>query len=524
MLNAVALVRLSITLLAAVILMLAQYAWRRRRLVTGADVLSYSLLCCGVYCFAFAQAIAQSSLWLEQFWQHAEFIALPWLPLLWIAHARRHAGLAMPWKWFMPYAPIITMAHWTNNWHHLFYKHIDYIYRAPFWVPVVARGPFDRLYSISLFLAYAYILWHYARTYVSSPAAIRLQSLVYIGATVPPMLAYVIEITGHSPMGINLAPASMSLTCVLLYLGLFVFECFDYVPLARSKVFESMRDAVLVTDLKQRLFDFNPAACKLFPSLRTAQLGEPFHQIIPELGNFAKLSLNSPQIHRISLRRGDQLRCFELHASPLGTEKLLSGMAIIMADVTEQLMLVEELQYHAETDPLTGVANRRRFLKALEQESARVERQPEAFSVLQIDVDNFKQINDRYGHTIGDYILKQITHRIVHCLRGTDLLGRMGGDEFAALLPLADANCVCDIAERIRASVAEDLVAPTGNRISASVSVGAATYRPNEPCDWQGLLDSADQALYRAKALGRNQVICCDASSTDQSSIDSRAS
>lgn len=156
----------------------------------------------------------------------------------------------------------------------------------------------------------------------------------------------------------------------------------------------------------------------------------------------------------------------------------------------------------AQTDELTGLNNRRAFFEQAQQAFERCARQQLPVCVLMLDIDHFKQINDTYGHHIGDQVLEQIGRAIRTHFREVDVSGRVGGEEFAILLPDTSLRAATDIGQRFVEAIA-DLKAEPAHLITASLGVAAAHAGY---VDLQYLLNSADKALYQAKALGRNQV------------------
>jgi diguanylate cyclase (GGDEF)-like protein len=170
------------------------------------------------------------------------------------------------------------------------------------------------------------------------------------------------------------------------------------------------------------------------------------------------------------------------------------------------------LEQMASTDPLTRIFNRRSFLLWCEKEEARNRETGALFSILMIDLDHFKQVNDNFGHQTGDKALCLAVERIQDSIRGIDVLGRWGGEEFAVLLPSASAEAALIVGERVRANIertplrlpSHGLRGQTGV-VRLTASVGIATYRA--PVDRiNDMLQRADEALYKAKASGRNRV------------------
>lgn len=194
--------------------------------------------------------------------------------------------------------------------------------------------------------------------------------------------------------------------------------------------------------------------------------------------------------------------------SPLAddTERLsfaanLAGIAI------ENRYAYDELERRAYTDYLTNLANRRYFLEQAEKELKRLHRHGGKLSILMLDIDHFKQINDCYGHKVGDTVLKQLAQVCLTCLRDLDIVGRIGGEEFAILMPDTDIDHSIQAAERLRATIASTQVSPNGvEPFHITVSLGVATLIDKD-ASIDTLLNQADQALYQAKNEGRNRVI-----------------
>ena len=162
------------------------------------------------------------------------------------------------------------------------------------------------------------------------------------------------------------------------------------------------------------------------------------------------------------------------------------------------------LEALATTDPLTSLPNHRALVAALDTEIARARREGEPFALLFLDIDHFKSVNDTYGHSVGDAVLAEFAACVRVCLREDDILGRWGGEEFLALLPSTGADEALLIGERVRAAIAgHPLAAQDG--LTMTCSIGAAACPPQEAVR-QALVAAADQALYAAKRLGRNQV------------------
>jgi diguanylate cyclase (GGDEF)-like protein len=165
----------------------------------------------------------------------------------------------------------------------------------------------------------------------------------------------------------------------------------------------------------------------------------------------------------------------------------------------------QKLLHLATTDSLTSLANRTRFLDVFERERNHAVRNNSDLSLLLLDIDHFKHVNDNYGHDVGDEVLKYVSAKISHRLRKTDLACRLGGEEFGVLLPGASLVSAISIAETIRKNIADAPYARGDTRISLSISIGVAEYGPDGR-DLEKLYAVADGYLYRAKTSGRNSI------------------
>lgn len=186
--------------------------------------------------------------------------------------------------------------------------------------------------------------------------------------------------------------------------------------------------------------------------------------------------------------------------------RFLEAVANQTALALEKAKLIAFLENLSITDELTGIANRRHFEWRLSEEIERARRYQYPLSALMLDLDNFKQVNDTYGHQVGDIVLQQIAQRLKRVLRRTDFLARYGGEEFIVLAPQTPADRALILAERLRQVIAESPIPVSSNlQISITISIGVAVF-PEHAQNGNELVRAADEALYKAKQTGRNKV------------------
>jgi diguanylate cyclase (GGDEF)-like protein len=190
--------------------------------------------------------------------------------------------------------------------------------------------------------------------------------------------------------------------------------------------------------------------------------------------------------------------------------------------ITNQQLLLEranqdlqqkqrELERLTRLDGLTGLYNRNTFVELVRQELDRAQRQGSNTSVLLLDLDHFKHVNDSHGHPAGDAVLRHVARLVSDAVRGTDLVGRLGGEEFVVLLPATPIAAACTLAEKVRLHLQNSPTAWGGATIANTVSIGVAATTAAQKRNFESLYDEADKSMYQAKQRGRNQVVWKDA-------------
>jgi len=280
-------------------------------------------------------------------------------------------------------------------------------------------------------------------------------------------------------------------------------------------IVESVGDLVAVLDVNGRRIYNNPSYRSLFRDKDIREGSSSFHEIHPDdreriknvFRKTVETGIGQCAEFRFVLRDGS-VRHMESDGRPIrDAEGKVSKIVVVSRDITEQKRLEADLREMAATDILTGLPNRRHFLAQLDQEIARVTRIEEhKASVLMIDVDHFKRVNDNHGHTTGDHVLRHISGLMRQTLRRVDTLGRIGGEEFAVILPGAELSAAQGFAERVRKKIADSPALYDNQPIPLAISVGVTEISPGD-ASADKVLMRADRALYRAKEGGRNQVV-----------------
>ncbi len=281
-----------------------------------------------------------------------------------------------------------------------------------------------------------------------------------------------------------------------------------------AEIVDSTYDAIISRDLDGVILSWNPAAARMFGYSAGEAIGRNFRMLIPPE--------REDEVRRLleQIRRGKRVEPYEtvrrrkdgslidvwVTTSPVRDARgTVIGASNISRDLTERKEMERKLEQLARTDALTGTATRRHFREIAQRELARAHRHGRAPSILVLDVDHFKRINDEHGHAVGDRVLQALARACSETLRAEDVLGRLGGDEFVVLLPETNLSRAAEVAERLRAAVAGVAIPGFEPPLPISISIGVAASTLGD-AELDDLLLRADRSLYSAKRAGRNTV------------------
>ncbi len=295
----------------------------------------------------------------------------------------------------------------------------------------------------------------------------------------------------------------------------------DVIRLSRwnELILNSAGEGIFGVDRKGLCTFINPAALSLMGYERQEVLGARPHelfysyspdfdaqggQICPILSTLVD-GIRRAGEEKFVRKTGDT---FPVHLTitPMHEDGQLIGAVVVFQDISRRKSLEQELLQLANTDALTGISNRRRFLEQLDMALHQGLRTGECGAMLMLDLDYFKNVNDQYGHAVGDAALIHFSQLARHRLQGDALFGRLGGEEFGVFLPGMDRDSAVQCAERLRRYVAENPLRTSKVELALTVSIGLSMQNPGES-DADALILRADVALYQAKQQGRDRVI-----------------
>jgi diguanylate cyclase (GGDEF)-like protein len=499
--------------ISALISILAGVYALRRRAVPGATALAVMALLEAWWTLAYVGQLLSSNLGAVIFWNDLQFLGAVLVPLAFFEFSARFAGRRVsfsPWirRVLAAAAAIMLLIIWTDGIHHLFrvLPHLDTGDLFP--ALVFTNGPLFALYPFVGYIPLLLGIYALTVAYISAPRIFRLQAAAVLVSTLIPWITTIITWLEVIPFKLHeLTPLTFGISNLVVAWALFRYGLFDLVPAAHATLVEFMEDGVIVLDAARRIVDLNPAAQRILNLDLSKALGLVFPGGVPALAGLVP-GLERPGLlpRQLDLAGPAGQRNYEVSISDLPDVRLDSaGVLIQLRDVTHRRQVEEHLHHLAITDPLTGVFNRRHFLILSEHELEHTRRSGQPLSVLLLDIDYLKQVNDSFGHLVGDMLLQELCRRCQENLRSYDVFARYGGDEFIFLLPESGPEQSLGTGDRLRMLLHQPMQIQ-GMSIQVSISLGIATSRGEDGLSIATLIERADQALYRAKRSGRNQV------------------
>lgn len=282
-----------------------------------------------------------------------------------------------------------------------------------------------------------------------------------------------------------------------------------------AQIVRDVRRPIAQLDPSMMITYFNRAAEELYGYEARDVIGRPMAifrppECVDRMADFLERTLQQETygaIDTLALHRSGRRIAVHLDLTPLKDEDgRLSGWACIVRDRTEELRVAKELEKLATIDPLTGLANRRAFEDSARAEIERARRYEHELSLILLDVDHFKHVNDTHGHAAGDRLLEHLARTVTSLTRqDLDLVARIGGEEIVLLLPETSLAGAEALAERVRESIAASPLVFEGRRVPATASFGVSTWHSSE-ITIEAALRRADEAMYGSKRSGRDRV------------------
>ena len=396
---------------------------------------------------------------------------------------------------------LIFILMWTDPWHNLFFAGKRVLNSSV----ILEAGPifWANIIYTNLLVVIGTVLLVYK--FISSSDIFRKQIGIILFGVAIPWISSLILIFGLNPLpNADNTPFSFSVAALAFAYAIFRFRFLEVVPIARNTVVENMQDGVFVLDRQNRLLDLNQSAKKLIGPNTPIKVGESITILLENQPEIFKNFLNIEEAHREIKIDGPSPLFLDLQITPLFNQRnLFIGRLIVLRDITKLKQTQIELHQLAITDSLTHIYNRRHFMDLATKELFRSSRYDHTFSIILMDIDFFKQINDTHGHESGDRVLISFASFFKQNIRDHDIFARFGGDEFILLLPETNGEEASVFLERLQKNLLSTPVELEDKQISISLTAGITEFNQTQDTV-ETMIKRADQALYRAKENGRN--------------------
>ena len=488
---------------ALITLLLIPYSLKRKSYLGIAFPVTLAL----IFLWIIAQILELRASFLETklFWANVQYIPILFIPvcflfLIFYFTNSRHLQNKMIFLMLSMVPVLGNVLVWTNPRHSLIRENVFLNDSGP--IALVGKDYgigfwFLAAYNYSLCLFMFYILFHSLR---DKSLIYRKQVNFFALGVLLPVLTNIYNLSGLNPLGFDLTPLAFGASGIILYFGIIKFEIFDMVPIARSFIVDEIKSGVVVTDRTGKIVDINKAARGIFEAEEKDILGQkgkdvfsPYPELIQYCGS------KEEKVFNFEIERQGDIKTFEVSLTPLniaGKEYL--GCILLLRDISEKKKAEEKIAFAASHDYLTGLPNRYFFIELYEKEISQAKRRNDSFAIVYVDLDGFKKVNDLYGHDVGDFFLRHVSHCLLSVIREGDIVSRFGGDEFVILLTdVKDKSDIEKVIERIFSRFSEGCNI-NGAIVPIKASIGVSIY-PDDGNDTEVLLKKADEAMYLVK-------------------------
>lgn len=515
---------------AALTLLLAMIAWRKRTTGLPAICLSICLTGVAVYSFGYGMEIFSSTLRTAMFWvrfQHwgIQVIAPAWL-LFAMAVSGKEQLITKKLIIALSIIPIYLFLHaQTLGWLNLAHHNPQLVTSGTISVIAYDRNLFNYIaigyYSVCLTISTILFM---IMLYRSAPS-FRKQAVIYLIGAMPPWIGAVLHNLSILPSSVDFTPLAMGIGGLIFSFGFLRYGVLDIIPVARDAIFENMSVGVLILDREDRVIDFNPALMGIFNEICSSAVGSSVFDIFTNQPTLLELMKDeNPRRTALQVDEGRVASFYNVSLSPMfDRHQRPIGKLISFYEYTKEKRLIDELEKRAALDGLTGIYNRQYFDQLVTKEMSRCQRYGGNLSLVMLDLDGFKRINDMFGHAAGDLALISTAKTLRDNLRLSDILARFGGEEFLILLPQTGLPAAIILSERLKLALETQEIQYKENSFTVKASFGVTSMNAGDKLSAETFYRQADIAMYSAKESGGNRVTIFDTSIAEEKQLASLA-
>ena len=467
------------------------------------------------YMIGYALELVSQNVMLKLLFNHMQYLGIPFIVPLWLMICVRFCY--QDFKWTLPKTALVLIVPVTTfvmNLTHTMNGMLYSSYAAETWnslmVVIFQKGPWYYAESVWRIAVLSITIWLLARTHHRAEGIQKRQAFMLLILSACAMAFSVSSVVSTQTSAIDFVVLLISLSAILLFTTLFKYSLFDLVPLAYSKLFDGMDYPALVLADSMMVIKANKAAAKLFPKVKDGRCYVPFRSLFTSERDLSSRLMEKGE-SLVEVGADPEKRFFSAKLTRLNLKESVVhkdyGYLLVLSDVTSHVNLARDLKIEASVDPLTGLFNRRSFYESAQRLMEHSAVEGDTVSLIMIDIDHYKKVNDTYGHQAGDRVLKDVSHIISDQMREKDIVVRYGGEEFVILLPGTAHEAAMSVAKRVCGAVRQYDFIADDRLIHLTISAGIVTI-PKVACSSSidQLIYLADSALYEAKSKGRDRI------------------
>lgn len=471
----------------------------------------YILMNCSmaIFSFGYSLELISTSISMAYISIKLKYFGLVLLTLYWIIIAYKFKNNSYPsfknyiYLSIVPFLTLFSLV--TNEYHNYYYSNIKIINQKNFFYVQTEKGILYYIFVIYTYVVLIILIKVLYKSYKFNNNQRKNQNKILIISLIIPLIFNLFYLFEIIPSSIDPTSFGFLIMSYFIYKAIFKYSFLDLKDSIRCSIYENVKECIFVLDDKYRIVEFNHQAHITLDFFENKNIGNFIEN--HKVGKMIVEKSKNSDIFDLFIETEEKLYIYNFKKNPIFLKTNLVAYVYIVSDVTSLKAEITDLSYIASHDYLTGVYNRMSFTKEAQKALEKLNRYGGELSVIMLDIDFFKKINDNFGHMIGDEVLAKLAKTITVNLRSNDILGRLGGEEFCILLPETNLNNAFIISEKIRRIIELTEFYWKKGHIHITISLGISSYNNKmNRISLAELLDLADKALYLSKNTGRNRT------------------
>jgi len=460
------------------------------------------------YIFGYIMELNSATVTQMEFWNKIEYIGIPFVSALWLNTALIYTGHFTRYRKtlfaIIYIIPIVSFfARLTNDYHHLYFSSVNFIEKSGNLIMIKEMGPLMHVQGIHSTFMIIVSMSLFVNDFMHNKEERKGKIVLIAAASTSALIGMILLQIQPSSYTFDYMALCLPLTSLFVIFAIAFYDFLESKAVGRRKVFECVSDAILLVNDKNKILDYNIEAKQLFQRININLNNGYTSQLFSQIPNLLK-AIEKPEKSVVKLNIDSIDMYYEITTRSIDNTTSEHGWVKIIHDVTKIYQLNEELVEQATTDCLSTLYNRRAFFDIGTQWVLKAEAEATPIHLFMMDFDYFKNINDRYGHPVGDLTIRDFSFMLKEYFDTDALVARIGGEEFSVLqLGLSDDEMYKKLNGFLEKNNAHEYDY-NDNKFHLSVSIGVT--RKTDGQTFENMMLMADKALYKSKDKGRNCI------------------